>query len=317
MSKQNNPGLHSAIILGFALSLTACDSALITGTGGLEIGAAMAAPELLLDGDFEIGATAWQSCSTNGTSDLTLDADSTALQLSNGACRYQNVDANAGTSYTLTCEAKKVADGWASVTLAFLDQNFDPQDSREVEVTSDSYSDIEVTMTAPDFTSKVEVLFYSEDTMTVDNCTLTEVAVDVPVVELQNGTFDDGLSSWSQCSGTDAIVNNGLATLAAGACINQQIDVTEAVMASPANAPLTLSLQCDQITKTGDEFATAIIAYLDENNEPVGSAEQAINATTTATAVMLSAPASATTAEVMLYSEPQTTIGQCSLITIN
>jgi hypothetical protein len=317
MSKQNNPGLHSAIILGFALSLTACDSAMITGSGGPAIGAAMAAPELLQDGDFEVGATAWESCSTNGSSELVRDSGSMALQISNGACRYQNINADAGTSYTLTCDAKKAADGWSSVTLAFLDQNFRPLDSREVEVTSDSYSDTEITMTAPDFTSKVEVLFYSEDTMTVDNCALAEVAVEVPPVELQNGTFNDGLNGWSQCSGTDAIANSGVATLATGACINQQVDVTEAVAASPVNTPLTLSLQCDQINKSGNQFATAVIAYLDENNEPVATAEQAISATTTATAVRLSAPASATTAEVMLYSEAQTTVGQCALVTIN
>lgn len=319
MSKQTNPGLRNALILGFAFSLAGCDSAVLTGTGGPEIGAALAAPGLLLDGDFEVGATSWESCSTAGGSELVNDASegAMALQVRNGACRYQNVNAEAGVSYTLNCDAKKVADRWSSVTLAFLDQNFRPLDTQEVEVESTGYSDIEITMTAPAFTSKAEVLFFSDDTMTIDNCELSEVTVDLPVVELQNGTFSDALNGWSQCAGVDAIANSGVTTLAGGACINQTIDVAAAVAASPANQPLTLSLQCDQINKSGDEFATTIIAFLDENNAPLASGEQAINTTTTATAVRLSAPAETTTAEVMLYSDAQTTIGQCALVTIN
>ena len=318
MSTQTTPSLRSALILGFAISLAACDSAMITGSGGPSIGAAQA-PTLLQDGDFEIGATSWETCSTNGSSDLVNDASegSRALQLSNGACRYQNANADAGVSYTLSCDAKKVEDGWSSITLAFLDQNFRPLDSRELEVTSNNYSNLELTMAAPDFTSKLEVLFYSEDTMTVDNCDLTEVTVDVPPVTLQNGSFNDGLNSWSQCAGSDAISNGGVATLANGACINQVLDVTQAVAASPANTPLTLSLQCDQVNKSGSEYSAAIIAFLDENNAPVANAEQAIGPDTTATAVKLSAPAESTSVEVMLYSDAQTSFGQCELVTID
>ncbi len=318
MSTQTNPRLRGALILGAAISLAACDSALITGDGGPSIGAALA-PTLLQDGDFEIGATSWETCSTNGNSELVNDASegSRALQISGGACRYQNAAADTGVSYQLTCDARKAADGWSSITLAFLDQNFRPLDSREIEVESNDYSNLELTMAAPEFTSKVEVLFYSEDTMTVDNCDLTEVTVEVPPVALQNGSFNDGLNSWAQCAGSDAIGNGGVATLANGACINQVVDVAQAVAASPDNAPLTLSLQCDQINKTGDGYSAAIIAFLDENNAPVATAEQTIDATTTATAVRLSAPATSTSAEVMLYSDAQTSVGQCAVVRID
>lgn len=321
MSIRHKTGLAATVLTALAITVTGCDSAVITGTGSEPgIGAAMAEPEsqLLTDGSFELGAATWESCSDNGNSDLDSDASDgdLALRLANGACRYQNLLADAADSYRLTCDAKQNAEGWSSVTLAFLDQNFRPLDSQELPIESDSYTTIDITMTAPPFTSRTEVLFYSDGAMSVDNCELNQVTLEVPAVQLQNGSFSDGLTAWSQCAGTDATVTNGVASIVGGACINQTIDVSESVAASAVNDPFTISFQCDQITKTGDQYAAAIVAFLDENNEPLANDEQAINQGTTSTAVRLSAPANTQVLEVMLYSDGQTSIGQCNVTTL-
>ncbi|MEM7259691.1 MAG: hypothetical protein AAF404_20135 [Pseudomonadota bacterium] len=317
MSTQQKTGLFAAAVS--AIMLAGCDSAVITGTGSSApaIGAAMEQP-LLADGDFELGAAAWQSCSSNGTSELVSDASqgSLALQLNNGACRYQTQPAETGKSYTLTCDTRRNTEGWSSVTMAFLDQNLRPIDSQEVSIESAAYESITITMTAPDFTSNSEVLFYSDSTMVVDNCQLNEVSLEVPPVEMQNGNFNDGLTGWAQCSGTAASVNAGIASVADGACLHQQIDVSATVEVSAVNDPLTVIFQCDQITKSDDQYAAAIVAFLDADNAPLASAEQSITAVTTSTAVRLSAPAGTQTLELMLYSDGQTSIGQCALTTL-
>jgi hypothetical protein len=315
MSIRLKTGLPAAALTALTIMLAGCDSTVITGPAAPAIGAAMAQPGLLSDGNFELGAASWEACSDSGNSQPDNDASEgeLALQLGGGACRYQNLAADAGKSYQLTCDARQNADGWSSVTLAFLDQNFQPLDTREVAIQSDAYEVVDVKMTAPDFTSLTEVLFYSEGNMTVDNCNLSEITIEIPPVELQNGTFDDGLNNWSQCTAVDATADNGIASIAGGSCINQSVTVTGAVAASAANDPLTVNFQCDQITKADNQYAAAIVAFLDQDNAPLATAEQPINAGTTSTTVSLAAPSSAQTLEVTLYSDGQTSVGQCRL----
>ncbi len=302
------------MLTALAVTLAGCDSAVITGTGAPEFGAAMA-PALIADGTFELGAASWQSCSDNGSSETDNDASegNLALQVSNGACRYQNADAVTSQSYQLSCDAKRSADGWSSVTMAFLDQNLEPLDSQEIAVTSNTYAPVQITMTAPEFTTKTEVLFYSDGVMSVDNCTLTEITIPAPSIALQNGSFDEGLNGWNQCSQVTATADSGNVTVASGACINQRLDVSAAVSASAANDPVTVNYQCDQISKADDNYAAAIVAFLDERNNPLATSEQPIYSATTSTAVRLSAPAGTRTLEVMIYSDGATSVGQCAL----
>ena len=310
---------RSALAISVGLSLAACDSAVITGpaTTDLEIGAAQEAPALLQDADFESGSNAWQSCSTSGTSELTGDDASDgaqAMNISNGACLYQNVPADTGTTYQLNCQAKSVDERWSNVTLAFLDQNYQPLDSREHAITAENYSTITTTMTAPPFTSYAEVLFYSEGSATVDDCTLEEITVALPPIALTNGDFTNGLENWQQCQGIgSAQVNNGNLELSGGACIFQSIDVSEAVAQSPDNQPMTINLLCDNVAKSSDGYASFIVAFLDDNNNPVANIESPITATTTSSAVRLDAPASAINAEVTIYSDADISVGMCEV----
>lgn len=308
---------RSTLIISIGLSLTACDSAVITGPGStdLSIGAAMA-PALLLDADFETGSAAWQSCSTNGSSALTADASegSQAMNISNGGCLYQNINVDVGTTYRLSCETKSSDEGWSSATLAFLDQNSQPLDSREQAITTANYSTLSATMTAPAFSSIAEVLFYSEGSASIDDCKLEETTITLPAVGLTNGSFDNGLTGWEQCQSPGTVeVINGAAVLSNGACIYQTIDVSEPVSLSPDNQPMTLSFLCDDVTKTGSEHASFIVAFLDEAYQPVATKEFTIDAATSSSAVRLDAPQTSAYAEVMAYSDATITVGECSV----
>lgn len=310
---------RSTLVISVGLALAACDSAVITGPAstGLEIGAAQSAPALLQDADFETGSNAWQSCSPNGNAAITGDDASDgaqAMNISNGACLAQSVPADTGATYQLNCQTKSAGDAWSSATMAFLDQNLQPLDSREKAITADNYSTLSTTMTAPTFTSFAEILFYSEGSATIDDCTLEELTVALPPIALQNGDFNSGLDNWQQCQGIgSAQVNNGSLELSGGSCVFQNIDVAEAVAQSPDNQPMTLTLLCDNVAKTDNGHASFIIAFLDDNNNPVANTESTITDTTTSSAVRLDAPASATSAEIMIYSDADTTVGMCEI----
>ena len=187
MSLRKLINYRSTLAISVGLSLAACDSAVITGpaTSELDIGAAQEAPALLQDADFESGSNAWQSCSTNGSTAITGEDASDgaqAMNISNGGCLFQNVAVNTGTTYQLNCQAKSDGEKWSNATMAFLDQNYQPLDSREHAITSENYSTITTTMTAPPFTSYAEILFYSEGSATVDDCTLEEITVALPPI---------------------------------------------------------------------------------------------------------------------------------------
>ncbi len=324
MSLQKLFNHRSTLIISIGLSLIACDSAVITGTGStgatgatdLTIGAALASNNLLLDGDFESDSTTWESCSTNGSNSLTSDANagSQAINVSDGGCIFQNINISAGATYQLSCKAKSSGDSWSSATLAFLDANQQPLDSREQAITSTNYSTYSATLTAPAFSNVAEVLFYSEGSATIDDCQLEEIAVTLPPISIINGSFDDGLDGWEQCQAPGTVeVVDGAAVIANSACISQKIDVSAPVAQSPDNQPMTLSFLCDGVTKVGPEHASFIVAFLDENEQPVATKESPINATTTSSAVRLDAPKTAAYAEVMAYSDATITVGTCSV----
>ena len=310
---------RSTLVISVGLSLAACDSAVITGPAPSElaIGAAQQAPTLLQNADFEAGSNAWQSCSPNGSAEIISDdaSDGTqAMNINNGACLSQNVQVDTGATYQLNCQAKSAGDAWSSATMAFLDQNLQPLDRIEKAITSENYSTLVTTMTAPPFTSFAEILIYSEGSATIDDCTLREITVELPPIALANGEFNNGLENWQQCQSTgSAEVNNGNLELSGGTCVYQNIDVSEAVALSPDNQPMTLNLLCDAVAKTGDNHASFIVAFLDENNNPVANTESTITTATTSSAVRLNAPASASNAEIMIYSNADLTVGKCEI----
>lgn len=179
MSILKKTGLSAALISVMAFTAAGCDSAVITGPGNtseLDAAAAMG-PTLLQDGSFEQGAETWQLCSSNGSSNITSDASqgSLGLQLSDGACRYQNQAATSGSNYRLSCDVKRNAAGYTSVTLTVLDQAFEPLASRVVAIDSSNFDTAAFTLTAPASATHIEIMLYSESDMTVDNCALTEV----------------------------------------------------------------------------------------------------------------------------------------------
>lgn len=307
---------RGALIIGIALSLIACESAVITGPGSsaLDIGEAQSA-NLLSDAGFESGFEAWTACSTAGTTNLISDASegSQAISVNNHACLYQSIAAEAGKTYRMTCQTKQAGNNWSSATLAFLDDNNSPVVSEEKAIDSSDYANLSITLTAPANTSSTELLFYSEGSAHIDNCRLQEVSVELPAIALINESFDDGLTGWQQCqTAGSAEAVDGRATISDGSCISQIIDVSQAVALSPANQPMTLTAQCAGVSRAGSGYASLIVAFIDDNYEPVANKELAIDASTTAT-LMLDAPATSVYAEIMLFSDTTTTVAGCTV----
>lgn len=109
--------------------------------------------------------TGWQECGTgNEVVDLT--------SIGGGGCAYHEFPANPDTEYVLTCAGTSTK--YASITLAFSDENFNSliSDSREIlDESSGSYS---VTLTSPANTVYGAVGIYAEHGSSFQDCVVIE-----------------------------------------------------------------------------------------------------------------------------------------------
>ena len=131
---------------------------------------------LLTNGGFESNLAGWLSC---GNADNLAIVGNTsqgvkALGVSGGAgCLYQEVPANAGTNYALSCDANRPGTAWSIVQLSFLDAQYNNLATEITQMaTGAAYSSHRLQGVAPVNTAKAVVLLYSEDRTQVDNCVL-------------------------------------------------------------------------------------------------------------------------------------------------
>ncbi|OED38885.1 hypothetical protein AB833_17765 [Chromatiales bacterium (ex Bugula neritina AB1)] len=319
----SNRNLKSAWICAIALSVSACDSAVIFSTVTTpELGAALAqtSENLLLNGGFEtfISDDDWRSCSP--VSDINTDAAPSegagALSLSNGSCVSQTITAIAGATYTLNCEGMVIGDAYSSIAFGFIDESSSPIEVQELAIISADYSPISSTLTAPAAAQSAEVLIYSDAEAIVDNCSVIRLAD----ASLINGDFSADLNGWQTCdngTGDITILNNALDSsnkqlaISNGGCISQTTDISEPLS---SRSDLTIKLGCDALT-SGDGYSSITLAYLDGNSQPLSTNEVPISSASTGGvfASSLAAPAEAHFAQITLYSEGFSIIDNCSI----
>ncbi len=131
---------------------------------------------LLLNGDFEDGVSAWQSCAANSLSTASNDAISgqQSLALTNGGCVYQEFPIQTGAQYDLVCHAKKNGSSNTTIRLSALTENYESIEFDEAEVVASGYQQYSATVNAVQRTKKGVAVLYSEDIANFDRCVLTQ-----------------------------------------------------------------------------------------------------------------------------------------------
>ena len=304
-----NKGL---IVIAASTTLAACDSLVIIGdsTGSsLDIGAAQSL-NLLDQGAFDGDFGDWQACSDPTAVKLNTASDGTqsGALLSAGGCIFQSVPASANDNMVVTCSARKSTNDWASVTFGFLDENFQPLNKVETPIpTGSNLTNLTAALNAPIDTAFAEVILFAEDGAIIDNCQLVNASEGAPTELLLNPYFEEELNGWHNCSGGIATVDDDTATLLDG-CIRQQFTAVEGN---------ELTLSCDGY-RTGDsDWAAVALGFLDADLIPVEVSETGIPAEQgTFPTVTLTAPATTGFAEVIVYSQGEAHLNNCSLIQI-
>ncbi len=143
---------------------------------------------ILTNGGFEGGLTAWSSCGSINTSTIVNNAveGQNALTIGgnnvSGTCLFQEAEAVVGSVYTLSCQASRnAATSWSSMQLSFTTSTFAATGVSQLkEITGSSYSPVSITLTAPANAANIAVTLYSEDNASFDDCILTTGTVTPP-----------------------------------------------------------------------------------------------------------------------------------------
>lgn len=131
---------------------------------------------------------------------------------------------------------------------------------------------------------------------------------------LGNGGFESPISvnDWESCApgtdfSTDATPSDGLAALSVsnGSCLSQTV---------PAVAGATYTLSCEAYEPV-DRYSTITFGFIDDSSAPVEVQEIAIDGSSYgAVSSTLTAPASADRAQVLIFSDGEAVVDNCSLI---
>ena len=137
---------------------------------------------LLVNPSFEKDQEGWFNCGNAANIAIVNDAadGDKALQVSNGGCVYQDLQAIAGEEYTLSCKAKYDNAGWATLILSFLDGNWQSIGSDYKVIQGTNYQEYSISMNAPANAVHAAVTFYSEPSTSYDACSLSVESVPPP-----------------------------------------------------------------------------------------------------------------------------------------
>ncbi len=132
---------------------------------------AQAANNLLVNPTFNSATGGWINCAPNSTT-----ISGGQLDIIPGVCFYQELVAQAGQTYTLTCKGEMNLPTYSVFTLNMLDAGFQSL-ATEVQTLNTSSRQWRLELQAPANTQFVTVGFYTENNATYDYCYLT---VDTP-----------------------------------------------------------------------------------------------------------------------------------------
>jgi len=189
--------------------------ALMTGTVAFLSAGSMQA-SIVADDLLAVGGTAtgWQECvSGNAIVDLTT--------IGNGGCAYQELLVKPGTTYKLSCGLTSAK--YASITLAFSDENYASLSEDTVEVFGDETGSYSITLDSPANAVHGAIGVYGEHGTNVQDCVLIDTnAEPTPTHGSIAGLvwFDEN-SDGQQDQGESVISNTTVELLENGAVVAQ------------------------------------------------------------------------------------------------
>jgi len=193
------------------------------------------ANNLLTNGGFEQGESSWLECASADLTTSSTDSSngSSAMQIKEGGCVYQEYSVEAGKTYTLECQAKNNPLNYASISNLMYDNSYNELDSISVPVAASAYDSFTATLEAPAGSNTGAVTLYAEGTGLFDQCPPpANNPLPANANLLSNGDFEDNKTGWIDCASaslTSIAVNadngsSGLQVENAG-CIYQEFSV--------------------------------------------------------------------------------------------
>ena len=230
------------------------------------------------------------------------------LNASPGMCLYQEVAAQVGKTYSLTCKGNRPLPAYSIFTLNMLDVNYQSLQTK-VQALNTNSRDWTVSLVAPANTKYVSVGFYTETAAVYDYCYLsTETpeleneAVHLPNNLLTNPSFTTQ-AGWTNCAPTNATITGGQLNASPGVCFFQQIN---------AEVGKTYSLTCNGSMDL-PLYSVFTLNMLDVNYQSLASKAQSLNTSKRQWRVSLVAPANSKYITIGFYTETAAQYDYCYL----
>ena len=131
---------------------------------------------LIRNAGFESDLDGWFNCGNPSNVTISSDANSgtKSARVQNGGCLYQEARAEPGASYTLSCKAKRSAQDYTSLSFSFSDAAYQALANENKVISTNTYGDYSMTLTAPANTQNAVVVFYGEGDSNFDDCSLVK-----------------------------------------------------------------------------------------------------------------------------------------------
>ena len=313
-------GAHASISTS-AADRTALADYIRTLPGGPAAAIPLATNELI-NGDFEQGKDSWLDCGTANLTATIADSfdGSNAMQVQNTGCIYQEFPVIAGTDYQLLCLAKVTDGQFVSITLQMADATYTVLGQTELPIDSATYQAYSTSMTAPSNSAVGVVTLYSEGTGIFDSCSVVSNAAPPPPPpvatnnKLDNGGFEQGKTSWSDCSAAtlntlslDSFAGTGAVQVQNAGCLYQEFPVSAGASYQFVCYAKSAGTQYSSITL---QIVDAAYTQLDAIETPVtGNTYQQFQST-------IEAPANSAIGSVTLYSDDTAHYDSCSVVEI-
>lgn len=230
------------------------------------------------------------------------------LNTAPGTCLYQQIDAEVGKSYTLTCKGNMDLPAYSVFTLNMVDVNYQNLDTKVQSLTTTS-NEWTLTSVAPANTKYVTIGFYTETAAVYDYCYLS---TETPQVEnetihtpnnlLVNPSFTTQ-AGWTNCAATSATIADGQLNATPGVCFFQQLN---------AEVGKTYSLTCKGSMDL-PLYSVFTLNMLDVGYQSLATTTQTLNTTSRQWRLSLEAPANSTYITVGFYTETPAIYDYCYL----
>lgn len=278
---------------------------------------------LFTNGGFETGLDSWGFCGPiNQVNHVSSNqfAGRNAVNVFDEGCIFQEVPASVNDDLTLSCQISQSTNGFASLSLNYLDENFNTLDVHTAQIDQNSdYQDYRLQAIAPNGTAHVSALLYSEANTLIDACELVATADAQPPLAsaspelLSNGDFENNLNNWTACAASnlatlsqDTDSGNGALAITNEGCMFQEFDTT------PGE---NYTMQCRAKSENTNDFTSLTFSMLNSNFEPIAQEELSVDTLNFASyTANLTAPANTQVGSVVMYSEDVGVFDNCSVV---